>query len=264
MGVLDDRKPTGKIVRVLSVDKVDIRTAHYSVDGCILGMHYHENPHISFLLKGGDIESRNTLSYERKAGDLYFYRAGEKHRTVFRQPFSININIEFSKGFFEKYEFSEFQIGAAIRENVDAKFLLLKILQETQTNDACSITSIEMLIFNLIESSNDLSNLNKPKWVLSLRDLLNDRWSEQLTLTELAAAIGVHPVTISKSFRKYFSCTLGEYLRKLKIEKSISLIKNSQLQLTEIALHCGFADHSHFTRNFKQMTGFLPKDYRKY
>ncbi|MEW6737177.1 MAG: helix-turn-helix domain-containing protein [Acidobacteriota bacterium] len=41
------------------------------------------------------------------------------------------------------------------------------------------------------------------------------------------------------------------------------MIKNSQMSLTEIALHCGFADQSHFTRNFKEITGFLPKEFRK-
>jgi AraC family transcriptional regulator len=78
----------------------------------------------------------------------------------------------------------------------------------------------------------------------------------------LSRATEKHSITISKHFRKYFSCTLGKYLRKLKVEKSIPLIKNSPMSLTEIALHCGFAEQSHFTRSFKQMTSFLPKDFR--
>jgi AraC family transcriptional regulator len=85
-----------------------------------------------------------------------------------------------------------------------------------------------------------------------------------MPLQEIALIIGVHPVTISKFFRKYFSCTLGEYQRKIKIEKSIQLIKESKLSLTEIAFLCGFTDQSHFTRNFKNMTGFLPKKFQQF
>jgi AraC family transcriptional regulator len=55
---------------------------------------------------------------------------------------------------------------------------------------------------------------------------------------------------------------LGEYLRKLKVQKSIALIKNSELPLTEIAYLCGFSDQSHFTKVFKETLGFLPKEFR--
>ncbi len=63
----------------------------------------------------------------------------------------------------------------------------------------------------------------------------------------MATIIGVHPVTISKYFPRYFSCTLGEYMRKLKIEKSLSLIKSPGNSLTNVAYACGFFDQSHFT-----------------
>lgn len=100
--------------------------------------------------------------------------------------------------------------------------------------------------------------------MILLKQLLHDKWNEVLSLQEIAGLVGAHPVTISKNFRKYFHCTLGTYQRRLKIEKSIDLIKNSTLSLSEIAFYCGFTDQSHFIRNFKELTGFLPKDYRKF
>jgi AraC family transcriptional regulator len=262
MFVLRDGKSTGKIVNSLNDNGAIISTAHYSVEECSHGMHYHENPHICFLLQGGDIESRNHRSYERKAGDIYFYYAGETHASIFRKDISKNTNIELGKAFLGKYEFSESQIERAVKDNLDAKFLILKIQQEVLINDSCSRVNIQTLLLNLFNYSKDSSNKPTPKWVRLLGDLLKDKWNEQITLHELSMATETHPATISKHFRKYFSCTLGEYLRKLKIEKSIPLIKNSTMSLTEIAHHCGFTDHSHFTKNFKQLTGFLPKEYR--
>jgi AraC family transcriptional regulator len=262
MFVLSTGKSTGKIVHTLSDNGIIINTAHYSVEECNQGMHYHENPHICFLLQGEDIESRNNLSYQRKTGEIYFYHAGETHGSISRKSISKTTNIEFGKSFLGQYEVSEAQIERALRNNLDAKFLILKMQQEMLINDNCSQPAIQTLLLNLINDSKNVENQSTPKWVALLANLLNDKWNEPITLQELSSATEKHPITISKHFRKYFSCTLGEYLRKLKIEKSIPLIKNSCMSLTEIALHCGFADQSHFTRSFKQMTGFLPKDFR--
>ena len=78
----------------------------------------------------------------------------------------------------------------------------------------------------------------------------------------MSAIFKLHPVTLSRQFHNYFSCTLGEYIRKLKIAKAITLIKSTKNPLTEIAYQCGF-DQSHFIRSFKQLTGFLPMSFRK-
>jgi AraC family transcriptional regulator len=262
MFVLGKGKSTGKIVNSLSDNGVIINTTHYSVEECNQGLHYHENPHICFLLEGEDIESRNNLSYRRKTGDIYFYYAGEMHASISRTGISKNTNIEFGESFLGKYEVSESHIDRAVKDNLDAKFLILKIQQEMLIGDSCSRLTIQTLLLNLIHDANPSYNQSTPKWVQLLADLLNEKWNQQITLQELSTATEMHPVTISKHFRKYFSCTLGEYLRKLKIDKSIPLIKNTRMSLTEIALHCGFADQSHFTRNFKQITGFLPREFR--
>lgn len=262
MFVLGQGKSTGKIVSSFETSGTVINISHYSVEEGGQEMHYHENPHLCFLFHGKDIERRKNLLYERQTGDIYFYFSGEKHASVSRRSVSKNTNIEFGKSFLEKYGFSESQIENAVRNNFDARFLILKIQQEILINDSCSRLTIEMLLLNLINYSKNSAVESDPEWVRTLADLLNDKWNESLTLDELSIATGKYPTTISKHFRKYFSCTLGEYLRKLKINKSIPLIKNSPMSLTDIAFHCGFADQSHFTRNFKQLTGLLPKEFR--
>ena len=103
----------------------------------------------------------------------------------------------------------------------------------------------------------------RPDWVIKVREFLHDNWDKPISLWELSLVAGVHPITISKHFPFYFSCTLGEYLRSLKIEKALGLIKSTRRSLLDIAMECGFADQSHFTRVFKLMTGFLPNDFRK-
>ncbi|XHR92263.1 helix-turn-helix domain-containing protein [Mucilaginibacter sp. UC70_90] len=57
---------------------------------------------------------------------------------------------------------------------------------------------------------------------------------------------------------------MGEYIRKLRVEKSFALLADGGLSLTDIAYACGFADQSHFLRCFKQFGGSNPSAYRKF
>jgi AraC family transcriptional regulator len=263
MFALGTGESSGKIVKSFSNGGAIVSAAHYSVEECSQGMHYHENPHICFLFQGGDVESRRNRSYERQTGDVFFYFAGEKHGSVSRRKLSKHLIIEFGNDFRERYNLAETQIERAVRDNLDAKFLMLKIQQELLIEDDCSPAAMQTLLLNLFDFSDKTAHKFMPQWARRLEDLLDEKWNEPITLEELSAILETHPVTISKNFRRYFSCTLGEYLRKLKISKSLALIKNSEMSLTEIAFHCGFADQSHFTRNFKEMTGLLPKDFRR-
>jgi AraC-like DNA-binding protein len=91
--------------------------------------------------------------------------------------------------------------------------------------------------------------------------MLHESFTEKLSLTELSKSLEVHPAHLSRDFRKHFHCTLGAYIKKLKINKSIDLLSTHQ-SLTEVAHECGFADQSHFIRLFKENTGITPLQYK--
>lgn len=227
------------------------------------GWHTHSNAHITFILTGGNREQRKKSEFEASPGKVIFYNSDEVHRNSNTALPSKNINLEIESNFLEGYDIKMTSIGAIIHTNPDAKFLLLKIYNEMRQSDLYSGESIQMLFLNLVTTVNHLLNKQQPLWIKIIYEQLNDRWAEKITLNDLARAANVHPVTISKHFPKFFSCTLGEYMRKLKVEKALSMLKSTSLSLTEIAYTCGFADQSHFTHTFRQMTGFLPGQYRK-
>lgn len=96
-----------------------------------------------------------------------------------------------------------------------------------------------------------------------LKEILQDEWNQNHSLSDLSIRLGVHPVTISKYFSRYFGCTFGEYMRKIRVDRSLFFIRNTHYSLTEIAFLCGFSDQSHFIRVFKQYTGLYPKYFQK-
>jgi hypothetical protein len=105
-----------------------------------------------------------------------------------------------------------------------------------------------------------------PVWVNELKAIIQDQVDTQVTsdLKKISGDLELNPAYLSREFSKYFeNMNFGEYIRKLRIDKAITLIESSNYSLTKIAYLTGFSDQSHFTRVFKQHTGRNPSSYRK-
>jgi AraC family transcriptional regulator len=228
------------------------------------GKHHHDHTNIVFMLEGGCIEKRDRLICERKPADILFLHAGEAHETIFADKPTRYISLDIDPLVLSKNDLTEFQLLNSISKSPDAKFLMLKLYRELLHNDDYTSGSLQMLFLEFAALSKRIrSKNNPPYWVKVVYELLNDRWNEPLSLQELSRVAGVNPITISKHFPSYFACTLGAYMRKLKINKALSIIKSEAIPLTDTAYTCNFFDQSHFTRNFRQLTSFSPKEYQK-
>ncbi|KAF2336329.1 helix-turn-helix domain-containing protein [Flavobacterium daemonense] len=228
------------------------------------GWHSHNNAHITLFLKGGTTEKRKNFSETVGPGSLLFYHSDELHLNQNTLLPSRNINIEIEENLLKELFISEAQIEKSIQNSVHAKSLILKIFKESQAADHFTNDNVKMLFAQLSNTNEHLERFEKsPFWVKSLKELLNDCWNENPNLNELAQILNLNPISISKHFPRYFGCTLGEYMRRIKINRSLSLIHSNEINLTEVALECGFADQSHFIRTFKNQTGFLPKQFQK-
>jgi len=102
-----------------------------------------------------------------------------------------------------------------------------------------------------------------PCWQLRIRWMLRDEEHSRLSLTKLSGCVGRHPVQISRQFHHYFGCTVSEYVRRVRIGRAQSLLCCREMEMAEIALACGFADQSHFTTAFREVTGVTPGRYRR-
>src|SRR5215203_2330584 len=264
MLALEKEAYSGNAVDALQAEGVFAGTKTFRKRELTAPIHYHKNSHVSFMLQGGVLDKRKTLEMERVSGELMFFHAGEPHQTIIELFPTKSISLEIEHDFLQDNLTTEAAIKSAVDKNPNAKFIMLKIYKEMVSEDVFSDCSIKMLLLNLIHTNPKTESKNPfPGWIKTVAELTRDKWNEPLTLKDLSEAAGVHPITISKHFPKYFSCTFGEYMRRLKIEKSLYFLKVSSFSLTEIALECGFSDQSHFIRTFKKLTGFLPNKYKK-
>jgi len=86
--------------------------------------------------------------------------------------------------------------------------------------------------------------------------------SEPLALDDLAQIAGVSPRQLNRLFTEKLGRSTMRYYRELRLDKAQSLLRNSPLSLTEIALASGFASSSHFSRVYAESFGQPPSAYR--
>lgn len=103
-----------------------------------------------------------------------------------------------------------------------------------------------------------------PAWLRRVREALDDRFAErELRIADLAAIAGLDPAHLARSFRAHYGTTAGAYLREIRAQRAAEALVRSSVPLSQIALDCGFADQSHFTRVFRTIHGVTPQRWRE-
>lgn len=250
---------TNDIVNLEGLIITDTEYTHPYVD-----WHYHENAYFTFLLQGNMIEGNKKETYECSAGTLLYHHWEDPHYNIKPDIFTRGFHIEISQNWFDQFDFQKNSTEGSFNiQNPALKLLIYKIFKENRERDNSFEVSIHQLLLSLFSQFATQKNKTekKPGWVGQVNEILHESFTEKLSLTELSTTLNIHPIHLSRDFQKYFHCNLGEYIRKLKVNKSLELIAK-QDSLTDIALECGFTDQSHFIRCFKENIGVTPLKYR--
>jgi AraC family transcriptional regulator len=86
--------------------------------------------------------------------------------------------------------------------------------------------------------------------------------SESLHLSALAQINDMSESHFSRSFKKATGIAPHQHVLNRRVEKAKQLLQQSQLNILEIALECGFAHSGHLSRHFKRIVGITPKQFR--
>lgn len=86
---------------------------------------------------------------------------------------------------------------------------------------------------------------------------------QDLSILDLANLIGMSQSHFSRSFKKSVGISPYQYLMQQRVERAKQLLDKQSLTISTIAMDCGFANQTHLTKVFRQMTGITPKAYRK-
>ncbi len=248
----------------ISFDEIIMTQYDYTIE--TTPWHYHENPYFMFVLHGDMIDRNKKQKTLLPTGTLMFNNWQEEHFGTRHSELSTGFHLEFEKNWFKKagIDFEVFE-GSQKIEDPQVHLPFAKLYYEFLVADSYSKVSIELLLLQICDALGTgkvLEQSSAPKWVSRLKEILQFDKSD-LTLQYLSEQLDVHPVHISRAVPKYLRVSLGEYIRQLRVKRTIPLLLNSELLLTQIAYEAGFSDQSHFNHVFKRYFGVSPGQYRK-
>jgi AraC family transcriptional regulator len=228
--------------------------------------HYHENAYFRLVIEGVATDASPAGRFSSTPGTMVYHPVGERHASSWHVAGrTFNIELPSSQKRLQEYAGAlggrfDFPSGPQVR-------LALRILREFQQPDVVSPLNLEAQILELIaglcKSALPAGAQRAPAWLRRIRELLHDRFAENVSLDQIAAAAGVHPGHAARMFRRFYRTTPGEYVRRLRVERACRELRANDRPIADIAMELGFFDQSHFSGVFRRHTGLTPREYRR-
>ena len=98
--------------------------------------------------------------------------------------------------------------------------------------------------------------------VEKVKQYIHDHYAEPLKLADLAALVGMSPVSFSRFFRQRTGRTLSDYIVDIRLGYAARMLVDSTKNISEICYECGFNNLSNFNRTFKAKRNYTPRDFR--
>lgn len=233
----------------------------------VIDKHSHAHAYFCILLHGTYTERYGRRCRECKRSTLVFHPPNEAHSTHFLNEGGHLFRFEIKPSLFNRMsECSDaFSTPVEFEGGLPAQ-IAARLYREFQQTDEASSLVIEGLA---LEVSSYVARARKserfkdpPLWLTRARDLIQEEFCTNLSLDQIAKSAGVHPLHLVRVFRKFEGCTIGEYIKRLRVEFAARQLSNSEVSLAELALSSGFCDQAHFSKTFKLSTGMTPSEYR--
>ena len=231
---------------------------YYSADTA-LPLHEHETAYVSFLLAGAYMEVSQQEERNCSSGTVIWHPRTEAHADWFHSGGGHLLDLEIDPAWLgdAAQELDLVPQACIFRDGLPYSLGLRVYRALSAESDAVEDVATELLGFFFTGPL----DRRPPSWFNRALQLCSEIEGGPVSLASLAFAVGVHPVHLARSFRRFLGCTFGDHLAKLRIGKAFELL-NSERPIVEVAYACGFADHAHLCRDFKKSTGLTPSAFR--
>ena len=219
--------------------------------------HEHENAYVCVVLAGG-FELDAGRMHDCPAGSVIAYPAGHVHANRFGPQSGRCLNIHFGDSWSADRSLREW-LGEMRHVSIAPTAApLRRLVREMAANDEAAPLALVSAAIELLSTTMRAAEARAaPRWLQHIVDRIESDLAQAPTLSQLAAEVGAHPAHVSRVLRQACGESIGEYVRRRRIEEAELALRGPQ-PLAEIAAAAGFADQAHFTRLFKRHFGVSP------
>lgn len=109
-----------------------------------------------------------------------------------------------------------------------------------------------------LETRTGIANIK----ILDAIRIMDMHIEDPLSCQQLALTVNLSPRQLERLFRRHFDCTPGQYYLKLRLETARDLLRRTNRAVLDVAIACGFASTSHFTKCYRERYGCTPTEER--
>jgi AraC family transcriptional regulator len=257
----------GRNVRAWSVGDLLLSESTYA-PATRLPTHSHAHAYLALAVRGGYRESCGHKERQCLPSTVIYHPPGEAHSNQFQDSVGRVFRVEFGTMWLVRLsEHARVLAGPAEFHGGAPSLIASRLFAEFRARDSVSPLMIEALalefasgVFRADEGS---VALKQPRWLEDVREYLHAHFCEEIELQKLARTAGVHAAHLNRAFRTRHFCSVGEYVRRLRVDYAARELAGSPRPIADIASAAGFADQSHFSRVFVRITGLSPGRYRR-
>jgi len=240
-------------------------------------IHWHNSIEIYLVLSGRLNITVDNESYHLFEDDIILINCNQTHEIQSKDNMVVVLQINpsgFKRGLEEG---SFFLCNSAVYNNklrfTELKRLIAKMIyvnyNESEGNELLMISFTYQLMLELVKNfkSTEERNVNNvSKSLQRLGDViryLNDNYSENITLEQVAEREFLSPSYLSHFFKLNMGVTFFNYLTGIRMNHAVSELLTTTITIEQISANNGFANSRYFVNTFKKQFGMLPRQFRK-
>jgi AraC-like DNA-binding protein len=262
--------PGNRFWRIPALDNLELSYASYT--RYAFPRHSHEEYIVGVMVEGAErLEHRGSV-HSAPVGSVLLMNCGEPHANysvgelgfAYRTFYPSLELLRRAASDISGDERSSVRFRDAVVDDVETARLLVRVHREFEhSSSAIEQESLFLsAMAKLIERHAgmcplDLMRRLEKHHVARVREYLDANFMRNVSLSELSALVGISPYYLLRTFRNSVGLSPFEYLIHLRILAAKRMLRRG-CPIVRVALATGFADQSHFTRQFKRIVGFTP------
>ncbi len=233
--------------------------------GKVIPKHKHRLDHLTCVISGSFSERYEDRELECKKGCVLIVPAGLAHTDNIGQEGAHTLSLELSPRTSARINqsFTVFQ-APAVLTSPQIRSCIGRVCSEFAAQEAASLLMLSALSYELLGLiERTLDRDTGPTWMEEAMRAIHAGARDGATASSVAKKIGIHEAHLSRVFKKINGCSVGDYVRFIRLESAKRDLIETEKTISEIAVEAGFYDLAHFSREFKKAFGITPSNYRK-
>lgn len=271
--VQKDAPDNFRVQRRLAVSSIYTFFYHEKEKGFIFPGEAHRPLELTYVDKGAIHSVADGVDLLLNQGDLVLYAPDQWHMQYAEEDVSasyITISFDLEGDCPESLFNQKFAIPQS------AVPMLQRLLREQDRMDAYSedmmLCYLQILLLTLLREQDNPSQVklrttnavnSENEIIRRAQQFISGHIREKLTVPVVARHVDVSPSYLTALFRKNLQISPGEYIRRVKLQESKQMIREDNMNFTEIAAVLQYSTVHHFSRQFKDKFGITPTEYAK-